>query len=173
MPNPPGANPLVAERAFPTSDDWGRTGVARCAEEMTGICRDSNRLLTPVTQDCEDLQRGLSATRGLAPGGLGTRQLMSACNLAAPYGSSCKETRREIQLFEAYPLDSEGEAPPSIYPSRCKRGELREDLACSVGPLLRGIKGGGPHYSKKTRDVLQGAHSTISILQTHHQNDKK
>ena len=43
VPNPPGANPfkLVAERAFPASDYWGRTGVARCAEEMTGICRDS------------------------------------------------------------------------------------------------------------------------------------
>ena len=40
VPNPPGANPLVAERAFPTSDYWGRTGVASCAEEMTGICRD-------------------------------------------------------------------------------------------------------------------------------------
>ena len=40
VPNPPGANPLVAERAFPTSDYWGLTGVARCAEEMTGICRD-------------------------------------------------------------------------------------------------------------------------------------
>ena len=40
VPNPPGANPLVAERAFPTSDYWGRTGVARCPEEMAGICRD-------------------------------------------------------------------------------------------------------------------------------------
>ena len=38
VPNPPGANPLVAERAFPTSDYWGRTGVARRAEEMTGVC---------------------------------------------------------------------------------------------------------------------------------------
>ena len=48
MPIPPGANPLVAERAFPTSDYWGRTGVARCAEEMTGeSVRISNRLLTP------------------------------------------------------------------------------------------------------------------------------
>ena len=75
VPNPPGANPLVAERAFPASDHWGRTGVARCAEEMrqesVGI---SNRLLTPGTQDCEDLQGALSATRGLAPGGLGIRQ---------------------------------------------------------------------------------------------------
>ena len=34
VPNPPGANPLVAERAFPAGDYWGRTGVARCAEEM-------------------------------------------------------------------------------------------------------------------------------------------
>ena len=40
VPNPPGANPLVAERAFPTSDYCGRTGAARCADEMTGICRD-------------------------------------------------------------------------------------------------------------------------------------
>ena len=40
VPNPRGANPLVAERAFPTSDYQGRTGVARCAEEVTGICRD-------------------------------------------------------------------------------------------------------------------------------------
>ena len=35
VPNPPGANPLVAERAFTMSDYWGLTGVARCAEEMT------------------------------------------------------------------------------------------------------------------------------------------
>ena len=34
VPNPLGANPLVAERAFPTSDYLGRTGLARCAEEM-------------------------------------------------------------------------------------------------------------------------------------------
>ena len=40
MPNPPGADPLVAERVFPTSDYWGCTGIARCAEEMTGIHRD-------------------------------------------------------------------------------------------------------------------------------------
>ena len=40
VPNPLGANPLVAERAFPTTDYWGRTAAARCAEEMIGICRD-------------------------------------------------------------------------------------------------------------------------------------
>ena len=43
----PGANPLVAARAFPTSDYWGRTGVARCAEEITGICRDFNNTVRP------------------------------------------------------------------------------------------------------------------------------
>ena len=40
VPNPPGADLLLAEKAFPTSDYWGRTGVASCAEEMAGICRD-------------------------------------------------------------------------------------------------------------------------------------
>ena len=40
VPNPPSANPLVTERAFPTTDYWGRTGVARCAAEMTGTPRD-------------------------------------------------------------------------------------------------------------------------------------
>ena len=77
VPNPPGANPLVAERAFPTSDYWGRTGVARCAEEMrqesVGI---SSRLLTPCHTRLRRPPRALSATRGLAPGGLGTRQVM-------------------------------------------------------------------------------------------------
>ena len=76
VPNPPGANLLVAERAFSTSDYWGRTGVARCSEEMRqeSVGISYYRLLTPVTQDCEDLQGALSATRELAPGGLDTRQ---------------------------------------------------------------------------------------------------
>ena len=64
VPNPPGANPLVAERAFSTSDYWGRTGVARCAEEMrqesVGI---SNRLLTPCHTRLRRPPRILSATR--------------------------------------------------------------------------------------------------------------
>ena len=51
VPNPPGANPLVAERAFPTSDYWGRTGVARCAEEMTGICRDFQQAADPLSHE--------------------------------------------------------------------------------------------------------------------------
>ena len=59
VPNPPGANPLVAERAFPTSDYWGRTGVAGCAEEMTqeslGI---SNRVPTPLSQKTAKTSKG-------------------------------------------------------------------------------------------------------------------
>ena len=40
VPNPPGANPLVAERAFPTSDDWSLRGCQVCRRNDTGICRD-------------------------------------------------------------------------------------------------------------------------------------
>ena len=66
MPNPPGANRLVAERTFPASDYWGRTGVAKCAEEVTGICR----LLTAChTQDCEDLQGGPFSYQGVSTRG--------------------------------------------------------------------------------------------------------
>ena len=83
---PLGANPLVAERAFPTSDYWGRKEVARCAEEMTGICRDFQEAAEPVSHKIgKDLQGALSATRGLAPGGLGTRQnkFMDVCTKTA------------------------------------------------------------------------------------------
>ena len=38
VPNTTDANALEAERAFPTSDYRGRTGVATCVEEMTDIC---------------------------------------------------------------------------------------------------------------------------------------
>ena len=58
VPNPPGANPLVAERAFPTSDYWGRTGVARCAEEMTGICRDFQYAAAPLAHETAKTSKG-------------------------------------------------------------------------------------------------------------------
>ena len=58
MPNPPGANPLVAERAFPTSDYWGRTGVARRAEEMTGICRDFQEAADPLSHKTAKNSKG-------------------------------------------------------------------------------------------------------------------
>ena len=70
VPNPPGANPLVAERAFPTSDYWGRTGVVRCAEEMTGICRDSNRLLTPCHTRLRRPPRGPFSYQGVSTRGV-------------------------------------------------------------------------------------------------------
>ena len=49
VPNPPGANPLVAERGFPKSDYWGHTRVARRAEEMTGISRDFQYSADPLS----------------------------------------------------------------------------------------------------------------------------
>ena len=58
VPNPPGANPLVAERASPTSDYWGRTGVARCAEEMTGICRDFQQAADPLSHETAKTSKG-------------------------------------------------------------------------------------------------------------------
>ena len=68
--------PLVAERAFPTSDYWGRTELARCAEEMTqesvGI---SNRLLTPCHTRPRRPPRGPFSYQGVSTRGLGTRQL--------------------------------------------------------------------------------------------------
>ena len=71
MPNPPGANPLVAERAFPTSDDWGCTGVARCVEEMTvesvGI---SNRLLTSCHTRLRRPPRGPFSYQGVSTRGV-------------------------------------------------------------------------------------------------------
>ena len=67
MPNPPGANPLVAERAFPTSDFWGHTGVARRAAEMIGI---SNRLLTPCHPRLRRLPRGPFSYQGVSTRGV-------------------------------------------------------------------------------------------------------
>ena len=58
MPNPPGANPLLAERAFPTSDYWGRTGVAKSAEEMTGICRDFQEAVDPLSHEIAKTTKG-------------------------------------------------------------------------------------------------------------------
>ena len=58
VPNPPGANPVVAERAFPTSDYWGLTRVARCAEEMTGICRDFQQAADPLPHQTAKTSKG-------------------------------------------------------------------------------------------------------------------
>ena len=56
--------------ALPTSDYWGRKGVARCAEEMTGICRDSNRLLTPCHTRLRRPPRGPFSYQGVSTSGI-------------------------------------------------------------------------------------------------------
>ena len=74
VPNPPLANPLVAERAFRASEYWCLTRVPEVHgkwQESVGI---SNRLLTPATPRFVDCQGALSAILGLAKGGLGTHQ---------------------------------------------------------------------------------------------------
>ena len=48
----------VAERAFPTSDYWGRTGVVRCADEMTGICRDFQYAADPLPNQTAITSKG-------------------------------------------------------------------------------------------------------------------
>ena len=71
VPSPPGANPLVAERAFPTSDYWGRTGVARCAEEMTQESAGmSNRLLNPCHTRLRRPPRGPFSYQGVSTRGV-------------------------------------------------------------------------------------------------------
>ena len=76
VPNPPGANPWWLKEPFPPVT----IGVT---QGLPGVPKKWQRILEgfpigcwpTVTPDCEDLQGALSATRGLAPGGLGTRQL--------------------------------------------------------------------------------------------------
>ena len=77
VPNPPIANPLVAERV-----PWrsSQPGVAGGQRPIIGnpyrflshfFC---THLATPVRPQSSLVGKALSATRGLAPGGLGTRQ---------------------------------------------------------------------------------------------------
>ena len=74
VPNPSLANPLVAEWAFHASEYWGLTRVSEVHgkwQESVGI---SNTPLTPAPPRFVDRQGALSATPGLAKGGLGTHQ---------------------------------------------------------------------------------------------------
>ena len=75
VPNPPGANALVAERAPWRSSQSCVTG----GQQPIGnpyrflshfFCTPGNPCATPIVTR----GKALSATRGLAPGGLGTRQ---------------------------------------------------------------------------------------------------
>ena len=78
VPNPPGANNLVAERACPTRRvtigvPQGLPGVPKkMRQESLGI---SNRLLTPLSHKTAKTSKGpFQLPGGLAPGVLGTRQ---------------------------------------------------------------------------------------------------
>ena len=104
MPSPPGANanPLVAERAFPTSDYWGRTGSARCAEEMrqesVGI---SNRLLTPCHTRLRRPPRDLFSYQGVSTRGVGhSPAVKQMCwELSCPEESSHRTFAKAHYLF--------------------------------------------------------------------------
>ena len=61
VPNPPSANPLVAERAFPTSDYWGRTG---CWGIVAHVCGDPlSRYACRATRVAADFLRILGFFR--------------------------------------------------------------------------------------------------------------
>ena len=84
VPTPPGANPLVAERAFPTSDYWGRTGVA-------GICRYFQQSADPLSHKTAKTSKGPFQLPGVSTrGGLGTRQF--------PKIRHCPEISQEFPL---------------------------------------------------------------------------
>ena len=55
----------------PTSDYWDRTEVARCAEEMTGICRDFQWLLTPCHTRLRRPPKGPFSYQGVSTRGVG------------------------------------------------------------------------------------------------------
>ena len=87
VPNPPGANPLVAERAFPTSDYWGRTGlpgVQKKWQESVGI---SNRLLTPCHKRLRRLPGGPFSYQGVS-----TRGVRHSPGKVQGVSRSCGET---------------------------------------------------------------------------------
>ena len=98
-PNPPGANPLVAERAFPTSDYWGRAGVAPvvCRRNETGICRDFSyyRPLAPCHTSLRRPPRGPCSYQGVSTRGVG--------HLPASY--TCKQTSFNCKLSKKLKLE--------------------------------------------------------------------
>ena len=70
VPNPSLANPLIAERAFRASEYWGLSRVSEAHGKLHESVGISNRLLTPATPRLVDRQGTLSATLGLAKGGV-------------------------------------------------------------------------------------------------------
>ena len=93
MPNPRVANPRVAERAPWRSTKRGVAGVCSLLEMPTDSCHFPCTSYTPVRPQNSLTRKALSATRGLARGGLGTRQsdqISMAYNKKSP-----KEARLE------------------------------------------------------------------------------
>ena len=75
VPNPASANPRVAERASWPSSQSGVTGVRSLVEIPRDCYLIAPELLTPSSDlNSQSARKALSATRGLAPGGLGTCQ---------------------------------------------------------------------------------------------------
>ena len=77
MPNPRVAEPRVVERAPWRSTKRGVAGVCSLLEMPTDSCHFPCTSDTPVRPQNSLTRKALSATRGLASGGLGTRQLSS------------------------------------------------------------------------------------------------
>ena len=104
VPNPPGANPLIAERAFPTSesDYWSRTGVARCAEERQESVGISNRLLAPCHTRLRRPPRGPFSYQGVSTrGGLGTRQDFGALSERPAWETQAEDHADTVLISEA------------------------------------------------------------------------
>ena len=99
VPNPPFANPRVAEKARWQSLQSGVAGVYSLLE----IPADSYRFLSHLTPSSDPnhhlARKALSATPGLAPGGLDTRQISA-----------------EMQSFKAFLLVSHKDPNCRIIP---------------------------------------------------------
>ena len=93
VPNPPGANPLIAERAFPTSDYWGRTGVA-------------NRLLTPCHTRLRRPPRGPFGYQGYD----------SACLVKSPKPPEPRKYEKNTKKKKQNP-------PPRVGPQKYEKYE--------------------------------------------------
>ena len=74
VPNPPFANPGVAEKAPWRSLQSGVAGVHSLLEIPTDSCHFPSHLTPSSYPNGHFAGKALSATSGLAPGGLGTRQ---------------------------------------------------------------------------------------------------
>ena len=166
-PNPPTANPLAAERTFPTSDYWGRPGVARCTKKW---CRDFQQAADSlVTQDCEDIQGALSATSPEGPArhlDVSGQKLSPHCletifdsQLPSPKSSpkmppklSLPHTKGHFFFFQNYSC-GEGNCK-AIERQKLSRGKSR----CLAGPTGRGLATTGVRHFPKVVSLWKSFH---------------